>query len=117
MDLLKDSSRHQEALGKMTPYHPFYLRWQRTVGQIINTAETKNLFRGFQIGHHKVMVSHLQFADDTLILAEGSERNIMVLKALITCFKLIFLVSQEIGQRVPWQLFLYLSRIFRFSQG
>lgn len=31
IDLLQDSSRLREALGKVIPYHPFYLLWQRTV--------------------------------------------------------------------------------------
>lgn len=35
------------------------------------------------------MISHLQFADDTIIMVEGSERNLLVVKALITCFELV----------------------------
>lgn len=50
---------------------------------IIFTVETKGLFMGFQVGSHKVNVFHLQFADDTLVLAEVNEMNVMVLKSLI----------------------------------
>lgn len=60
---------------------PFYYGCQFSVKII--TAETKGLSKGFQVGSNKANVSHLQFADDTLILAEGNERNVMVLKSLI----------------------------------
>lgn len=35
--------------------------------------------RGFRVGSHKVKVSHLQFADNTFILAERDENNVRVL--------------------------------------
>lgn len=41
------------------------------------------------MGYNKVNVSHLQFADDTLILMEGEETNVLVLKFLIRCFELV----------------------------
>lgn len=40
------------------------------------------------MGSHKFNVSHLQFADDTLILAEGDENNVKVLKSLIQRFEM-----------------------------
>lgn len=40
------------------------------------------------MGSHKVNVSHLQFVEDTLILAEGDCKNVKVLKLLIQCFEM-----------------------------
>lgn len=51
-------------------------------------AENKGLLKGFQVGFDKVNVSHLQFANDTLIYLEGEENNVKVLKSLIKCFAL-----------------------------
>lgn len=48
------------------------------------------------MGSDKVNVSHLQFADDTLILMEGEEDKVPVLKSLIKCFKLVS------GFKVNW---------------
>lgn len=53
-------------------------------------AENKGLLKGFQVGFDKVNVSHLQFANDTLIYLEGEENNVKVLKSLIKCFELSF---------------------------
>lgn len=41
-------------------------------------------------------MSHLQFVDGTLILAEGNEKNVLVLKSLIQCFELVS------GFKVNW---------------
>lgn len=35
-----------------------------SLGQIIFTAKSKALFKGFNVGPHNVKVSHLQFADE-----------------------------------------------------
>lgn len=58
--------------------------WSR----ILRMAENKGLLKGFQVGFDKVNVSHLQFANDTLIYLEGEENNVKVLKSLIKCFAL-----------------------------
>lgn len=57
--------------------------------QLLNSAGNNGLLKGFQVGSDKVNVSHLQFADDTLILMEGEEDKVPVLKSLIKCFKLV----------------------------
>lgn len=47
------------------------------------------LFRGFSFGENQVEVSHLQFADDTLILGDASISNVQTLKAIFRCFELV----------------------------
>lgn len=41
------------------------------------------------MGTKNVNVSQLQFGDDTLLLMDGEQRNIQILKSLILCFKLV----------------------------
>ncbi|GJZ69999.1 putative RNA-directed DNA polymerase, eukaryota, reverse transcriptase zinc-binding domain protein [Tanacetum coccineum] len=51
-------------------------------------AKNKNLFHGVEVGVDKVHVSHLQFADDALILGDWSKPNIENLSRILTCFHL-----------------------------
>lgn len=60
-----------------------------SLSQNIFKAESQNLFKGFQVGFEKVYVSHLQCADDTLILMDGDPRLDHILKLLIQCFELL----------------------------
>lgn len=41
------------------------------------------------MGSDKINVSHLQFANDSLILMEGEEDNVLVLMPLLKCFELV----------------------------
>jgi hypothetical protein len=55
-------------------------------------ASTTGLFKGYKIGNEGtffVWVSHLQFADDTLILGEKSWVNIRVMKSILILFEFI----------------------------
>jgi len=46
-----------------------------------------NLFTGFGVGHaNSAVVSHLQFADDTLLLGVKSWANVQALRAILSLF-------------------------------
>jgi hypothetical protein len=45
-------------------------------------------FRGFEVGRNGVMVSHLQYADDTLCIGEATMENLWALKAILRGFKM-----------------------------
>ncbi|PNY08829.1 cysteine-rich receptor-like protein kinase [Trifolium pratense] len=70
-----------------------------TVSMLVNGSSTNeftsidtSLFKGYRVGtkaNSLVYISHLQFADDTLIVGEKSWANIRVLKANLTLFELI----------------------------
>nr|GEU94701.1 putative ribonuclease H protein At1g65750 family [Tanacetum cinerariifolium] len=51
-------------------------------------AKNKNFFHGVEVGVNKVHVSHLQFADDALILGDCSKPNMENLSKIPTCFHL-----------------------------
>ena len=78
---------------------------------LMKSLSDNNLFCGYQVGSSEpVVVSHLQFADDTLILGEKSWANIRAMRAILLLFealsglKVNFSKSQLVGVNihVPW---------------
>ncbi|GKB40902.1 putative RNA-directed DNA polymerase, eukaryota, reverse transcriptase zinc-binding domain protein [Tanacetum coccineum] len=53
-------------------------------------ATNNNIFHGVQVGKDKTFISHLQYADDALILGEWSLLNAKNLHCNPTCFHLAF---------------------------
>nr|GFA49941.1 putative RNA-directed DNA polymerase, eukaryota, reverse transcriptase zinc-binding domain protein [Tanacetum cinerariifolium] len=54
---------------------------------LINEAVTKNIFKGVIVGDNQVMVSHLQYADDTIIFSEWSRRNARNIMGVLKCYE------------------------------
>ncbi|MCH90045.1 retrovirus-related pol polyprotein LINE-1 [Trifolium medium] len=48
-----------------------------------------NLFQGFFIGRDPVVISPLQYADDTLYIGEATVENLWTLKAILRGFELV----------------------------
>ena len=73
-------------------------------------AENQNLISGFRVAKTAPSISHLQFADDTLIFCEAKEDQIKNVKAILYCFeavlglKINFFKSELIGIRVEESL-------------
>ncbi|GKA93191.1 RNA-directed DNA polymerase, eukaryota, reverse transcriptase zinc-binding domain protein [Tanacetum coccineum] len=51
-------------------------------------ATNNNIFHGVKVGKDKINISHLQFADDALILGDWSLTNAKNLSRILTCFHL-----------------------------
>ena len=51
-------------------------------------ARNKEIFRNIKVGNDKIHLSHLQFADDALIMGEWSLNNTKHLLRILTCFHL-----------------------------
>ncbi|MCI36368.1 RNA-directed DNA polymerase (Reverse transcriptase), partial [Trifolium medium] len=47
-----------------------------------------NLFKGFTMGRDGLVISHLQYADDTLCIGEASLQNLWTLKAILCDFEM-----------------------------
>jgi hypothetical protein len=75
------------------PLSPFlFLIAAEGLNVMLKASVDSGLFKGYQIGadaNSSVHISHLQFADDTLIVGEKSWANIRVLKANLMLFELI----------------------------
>nr|KYP35262.1 Putative ribonuclease H protein At1g65750 family [Cajanus cajan] len=68
-----------------------------------------HLWKGFIVGKDKIQMSHLQFADDTLLLIQGEWRSLETIKAILQNFELVsglkvnFSKSNLIGINMPDQ--------------
>jgi hypothetical protein len=51
-------------------------------------ARNNNIFHGVEVDKDKIHISHLQFADDALIIGEWSRTNAKNLSRILTCFHL-----------------------------
>jgi len=75
---------------------------------LMESLSVNNFFTGYKVGASDPMVvSHLQFADDTLILGEKSWANIRAMRAVLLLFEVLsglkvnFSKSQLVGVNVP----------------
>lgn len=41
------------------------------------------------MGDSDVVISHLQYADDTILVGEACEQNLWVVKSILRCFELV----------------------------
>jgi hypothetical protein len=97
----------QRGLKQGDPLAPFlFLLVAEGLGGIMKRAVDLNRFRGFKVGASDVVISHLQYADDTLCIGEASINNLWTLKAILRGFemasglKVNFLKSGLIGINV-----------------
>lgn len=47
------------------------------------------MFEGFFPGHGDLLVSHLQFADNTIIFCDNSQSQIRMLRCVLRCFEVV----------------------------
>ncbi|XP_019434024.1 PREDICTED: uncharacterized protein LOC109340748 [Lupinus angustifolius] len=72
-----------KGLRQGDPLAPFlFLIVAEGLSGIIRMAVTKNIYFGYKVGRDAVSISHLQYADDTLLIGENSEHNIMAMDKL-----------------------------------
>ncbi|MCH79641.1 LINE-1 reverse transcriptase like, partial [Trifolium medium] len=79
----------QRGLKQGDPLAPFlFLLVAEGLGGVMRKAVELNLFKGFMVGREGVVVSHLQYADDTLCIGEASLQNLWTLKAILRGFEM-----------------------------
>lgn len=57
------------------------------LGAMLAKAVSVGMLEGFSVGSGQLSVSHLQFANDTLILCSNSQRQIRFLRCILRCFE------------------------------
>lgn len=55
---------------------------------MFQVAQGLGLFNGYQLGEQGPSITHLQFADDTLIIGEKSNQNAWAIKSIMQLFEL-----------------------------
>jgi hypothetical protein len=98
----------QRGLKQGDPLAPFlFLLVVEGLSGVMKKAVDSGIFKGFSVGRIPVVVSHLQYADDTLCIGEASVENLWALKAILRGFemasglKVNFWKSGLIGVNVP----------------
>jgi len=111
--LVNGSSTEEFCIGRGLrqgdPLSPFlFLLAAEGLNVLMKYVSDDNLFTGYKVGNSEpVVVSHLQFADDTLILGEKSWANIRAMRVVLFLFealyglKVIFSKSQLVGVNIP----------------
>ena len=79
----------ERGLRQGDPLSPFlFILAVEALNVILVEAKNKNIFNGNEVGKDKTYISHLQFADDALIMGEWSLTNAKNLSRILTCFHL-----------------------------
>ncbi|GAU28852.1 hypothetical protein TSUD_21890 [Trifolium subterraneum] len=114
----------QRGLKQGDPLAPFlFLLVVEGFAGLMRSAVEKNLFKGFRVGSEGLVVSHLQYADDTLCIGEASMENLWTLKALLRGFELTsglkvnFWKSCLIGVNVSDHFMTMACRFLNCKQG
>ena len=79
----------QRGLRQGDPLSPFlFLLVAEGLNVLMTSAVNLNMFTGYSIGTHTpTVLSHLQFADDTLLLGVKSWANVRALRAILVIFE------------------------------
>ncbi|GJS28161.1 RNA-directed DNA polymerase, eukaryota [Tanacetum coccineum] len=79
----------ERGLRQGDPLSPFlFILAAKALNVAILEATNHNIFHGIKVGKDKLHISHLQYADDALILEEWSLTNAKNLSMILTCFHL-----------------------------
>ena len=73
----------------MNPLILFFNIVAEALNGLVREAIGKNLYRGFSVGSNNVVISILQYADDTIFFREASMRNVKTIKAILRTFELV----------------------------
>jgi len=90
---------------------------------LMRKAEAANLFEGFDFGNNDLVVSHLQYADDTLCIGKASVQNLWTMKSVLRGFEMVsglkinFSKSSLIGVNVCDEFMLMACDFLNCSAG
>lgn len=68
------------------------------LGGMLDRAVAVGMLEGFQVNSGSMSVSHLQFADDSLILCPNSQRQIRYLRFILRCFEAVIGLRVNFGK-------------------
>ncbi|GKV01589.1 hypothetical protein SLEP1_g14135 [Rubroshorea leprosula] len=89
----------QRGLRQGDPLSPFlFLIVAEGLNGIISSAASLGLFNGIEIGQCGMNVTHLQFADDTIVFGNASEENIWAVKSIMRIFEMVLGLKINFGK-------------------
>lgn len=97
----------QRGLKQGDPLAPFlFLLVAEGFSGLMRNAVDRNLFEGFPLGDGGLVISHLQYADDTLCIGKPTVENLWAMKSILRGFEMVsglkinFFKSSLIGVNV-----------------
>ncbi|GKV09634.1 hypothetical protein SLEP1_g21105 [Rubroshorea leprosula] len=79
-----------KGLRQGDPLSPFlFLVVAEALSGLVWKAEEIGLLKGIQVGRGNLRLTHLQFADDTILFSEASEANAWAMKCVMKSFEMI----------------------------
>ncbi|GKV44307.1 hypothetical protein SLEP1_g51499 [Rubroshorea leprosula] len=82
--------RVSKGIRQGDPLSPFlFLIVAEGLNGMVTAASEKQLYKGVKVGTDDIMVSHLQFADDTIFFGEATDENIWAIKCIVRSFELV----------------------------
>ncbi|GKV44022.1 hypothetical protein SLEP1_g51253 [Rubroshorea leprosula] len=126
--LLNGSATRQvkinRGLRQGDPLSPYlFLLVAEGLNGIISSAINHGLFEGINIGNRGMIISHLQFADDSILFGKATEGNIWAAKSIMRIFKLAsglkinIQKSQLLGMNVSKEWMSKMSYILSCKEG
>ncbi|XP_028101025.1 uncharacterized protein LOC114300334 [Camellia sinensis] len=80
----------QKGLRQGNPLSPFlFIIAAEALNLLLARAVEKGLFRGASVGGNDLRISHLQFADDTIVFCEGDHEEVLNIKRVLRCFEVM----------------------------
>ncbi|GKA29747.1 reverse transcriptase domain, reverse transcriptase zinc-binding domain protein [Tanacetum coccineum] len=70
--------------------HFLFILATEGLNAIITKAEQNGIFSGVKVGANNVIMSHLQYADDTIFFGEWNKENAKSLLCILKCFEEVF---------------------------
>ncbi|GKV36766.1 hypothetical protein SLEP1_g44860 [Rubroshorea leprosula] len=81
------------------PLTPFlFLIVAEGLNGIISSAVSKGTFEGITIGKGEISITHLQFADDNLMMGKAIEENVWTTKCIMKAFELVSSLKINYGK-------------------
>lgn len=72
------------------PLSPFlFVLASETFNVLMNRATRHGIMEGLKVGTQEVCVSHLQFADDTLVFCPAKSKWLLNMRRIMVCFQLL----------------------------
>jgi hypothetical protein len=116
--------RIHRGLKQGDPLAPFlFLLVAEGFSGLMRNAVDRNLFEGFTFGDSGLVVSHLQYVDDTLCIGKPTVDNLWAIKSLLRGFEMVsglkinFFKSSLIGVNVDNEFMEMACNFLNCSQG